>query len=279
MKRKLISIFAVAFLIFAPIVSIGNQSAGRASASAQKTCYARVEVAGGNFGADFFGENNKTESLFQIPNHYYVLANGVDGEFFKVTYKDALSGFVKKSDVVLVEGTPQNKYPTNSFNAKTEGNLFNFANKNSKGVAVTDDTALEYFGQKSGQSLQTDINGNPVTTWFYVRTASNEFGYIHTTDVTQVPNTARAQDDADLLLPHAAADFFAEPQQAAFSGLSLGTQIMLIVAIGLPSLMILYFLIKPTKLAQASKSKQKNPKKSKKRVSHGDYFEFDESEL
>ena len=249
-----------------------------AQASSQATVYARVEASTGAFGADFFVDG-MSESLFQIPNHYYVLASGVDGEFFQVTYKNALSGLVRRSDLTLVEGTPENESPSITFHAKSAGNLFNSADKTSKGVAVQESSVLEYFGQKNGESLQTDINGNPVTTWYYVRTASNEFGYIHTTDVSQIPNPARPADDPDLLLPAADQNLFATNTPTTFSGLSLGTQIMLIVAISIPSILILYFLIKPTKIAQSARAKVKTAKKPKKRVSHGDYFEFDEGEL
>ena len=63
-----------------------------------------------------------------------------------------------------------------------------------------------------------------------------------------------------------------------FHSLSTGTKIMLIVAISLPSVLILYFLIKPSKIMQITKTR-KQVKKESRKIRHGDYFEFDESEL
>lgn len=279
MKTKIFSLillWALCYII--PFVLFGNpRTNGEAVASAQKTCYARIEVS--SSGADFFGENDKSTSLFQIPNHYYVLASGVDGDFFKVTYKNEMSGFVRKSDVTLVEGMPELPFPSVPLSARNNCKLYDYANDSSNGLTLDNTRPLIYFGEKQGAGLQTDKYGSPISTWYYVRTEDFHYGYIYINDVSNIPNTDRAKDDPDLLLPQANQDFFVEPAATNFTGLSLGTQIMLIVAIAVPSLLILYFLIKPSKIMQAAKSKTKNPKKSKKHVSHGDYFEFDESEL
>ncbi len=282
MKTKIFDIFlTLALAILVPFVAFDTIqekcSAFAESASAQKSCYARVEV-NGPFGADFFNDN-KSESLFQIPNHYYVLATGTDGDFFKVTYKNELSGFVRKSDVRLVEGTPSSIFPALQLSARNNSMLYSKSNDSSQSTPLNNADALVYFGEKQGAGLQTDKFGSTISTWYYVRTSEFNYGYIYINDVTAIPNVERAQDDPDLLLPAADPKFFDESIPTNFSGLSLGTQIMLIFAIGIPSLLILYFLIKPTKIMQASKSKNKNQKKTKKRVSHGDYFEFDESEL
>lgn len=275
MKTKILNLIIFALMIFVPFEIFATYGTQSALAYEEKTCYARIEVKSG-FGADFFKES-KTESVFQIPNHYYVLATGMEGDFFKVTYKDELSGFVRKSDVTLVEGVPSNKYPTISLSARNNSMLYAFCNDNTEGSVLHNADLLTYYGEKQGAGLQTDKFGSSISTWYYARTSDFQFGYIYVNDVSKIPNIDRPADDPDLFLPSANPNFFVEPAQSSFSGLSLGTQIMLILAIGIPSLLILYFLIKPSKIMQTAK--RKSQKKTKKRVSHGDYFEFDESEL
>ncbi len=273
MKTKRIFILGVIFLIMATCLST-NQT----SAKANQNYYARVESATGENGVSFY-RTIDSESLFSIPNNYFVIVSDIKQDYYVVTYKD-LQGYVKRNDASLVEGTPQIKFPSATITVFDTQNMYSSATNKSTPITITNDVVMTYYGEKEGAGLQK-VDQKLVTTWYFVSAyvdGQRQEGYIYTNYVSEKPFVVRDLSDPDLTLPTISDDVLIPPQPQNFSKLSTGTQVMLIVAISVPSLLILYFLIKPTKLMQTNKSK-KNAKKGKRRISHGDYFEFDESEL
>ena len=97
------------------------------------TVYAEVD---GEFYGKIASENvylysspSSTSPLFQLPYSYFVKINDVSESYYAVTYKD-LTGYVLKSEVRLMEGTPNTPYLNTSFSISTCIAL------NSKGVLL-----------------------------------------------------------------------------------------------------------------------------------------------
>ncbi len=253
-------------LMFA-LVALGNCQFAASNAEDEKNFYAKVQ----NTGVSLCSSPSEASAMFEIPYSYFVKVDYVVDDFFKVSF-NGLEGYVKKDKVSLMQGTPINPYPNASFKLFVPFALYESASQESSVVAL-DDTALslKYYGTKVGQALRTDNN-----IWYYASVQVEDkqyFGYVFSgvTDLLtriEVNNEIFTIVSEDALLP----------PSTSFTTLSNGTKVLLIVAISIPSLLILYFLIKPSKILQTSKAKKK-VKKEPKRVRHGDYFEFDESEL
>lgn len=233
--------------------------------ASDKIYFAKVQST----GVEFCESPSTTSSLFEIPYSYFVEVESRIDNFYRVKYK-GLEGYVEKNKVTLMDGIPQNPYPQVTFQLFDSQNMYLSADRGTVVEELDETAVLTYYGQKVGRELKT---GNNI--WYYAnieKEGRNSFGYIYTAYIDSLPHIEANTENFEILTE----DIFAPP--SSFSGLSTGTKVILIIAISVPSLLILYFLIKPSKIMQSSKSQHK-AKKSKKRVSHGDYFEFDENEL
>ncbi len=240
-------------------------------AFAQTSYYAKVEGS----GVYLYSFPNEANVLFEIPLSYFVLVESSSGNFFQVSY-NGVSGYVKKKDVSLMNGTPKNAYYKQNFSV-VFANLYEEASSSS--AVLTDklnrNVSLEYYGIKSGEYLTEDN-----CTWYYVKAnveGKTLSGYVFSQFIYNnplknfEPNTERFNIVTEEMLIASTTN--------QFQALSTGTKILLVFAIAIPSVLILYFLIKPSKIMQLSKAKQKSIKHKQKKIRHGDYFEFDENEL
>ncbi len=233
----------------------------------QKEFYAKIQ----NTGVYLCSTPSEVSSLFEIPYSYFVKVDYSVDDYFKVTYQN-VEGYVKKDKVSLMNGTPQQPYAQATFKVFVPYALYETPNQNSSIKAQINTTnSLNYLGTKAGQQVSSSSN-----TWYYCNFSQDGqvvCGYVFSgiTDVL-TPITTNTETfeivKEDIL----------NPSTTEFKSLSTGTKVMLIVAISVPSLLILYFLIKPSKIMQITKTK-KQVKKESRRIRHGDYFEFDESEL
>ncbi len=231
----------------------------------EQTYYAKIQST----GVQFYSMPSESYALFEIPYSYFVQVEYVVDDFYKVTYKD-LEGYVKKDEVTLMNGTPTTPYAEATFKLFVESPLYQSATNTSEIVRLDESVTITYYGTMTGQELRT---GN--TVWYYSSVVINNttyYGYIYSA-VTDLLTTISVNTETFDIVSE---DVFSTTQ--TFTSLSTGTKILLIVAISVPSVLILYFLIKPSKIMQITKTK-KNVKREKKKIHHGDYFEFDESEL
>ncbi len=238
----------------------------RAEGAAKKDYFAKIQTT----NVLFYALPNEESALFQLPYSYFVKVVGVEGNFYEATFKDK-SGYVKKSDVALMSGTPTNAYPSAQFMLFEPHYLYTSPSKAEVLTAVSDDVTLNYYGDMQGEELKYEN-----TLWAYCSLQTEngvQFGYVYSTFIDRLPKIETNLEIFDTI-----DESVFTSSATNFSGLSVGTQILLIVAISVPSIMILFFLIKPSKIIQSQKGKKK-VKKQKTRVSHGDYFEFDENEL
>ena len=253
MKKIVYVLSILLFLVLAP-----QQTAYAES----KTLYAKIE----NTQVFFLSSPNENSPLFELPYSYFVrVTNSVD-DFFECEYLGK-TGFVKKSQVTLMNGTPQKPFAQASFKIFVANYLFSSPYETSPIVTeISANETLVYYGTKTGQPLNSSTN-----VWYYSSITKNGqtyFGYVFEgiTDYLSPieTNTERFPLYSEAISP-----------PTEFIGLSKTTKIMLIISISLPSALILYFLIKPGRIAQTPRQK----KKQKSRTHHGDYFEFDESQL
>ncbi|MBR1890123.1 MAG: hypothetical protein IJ817_00370 [Clostridia bacterium] len=228
--------------------------------------YAKVE----NNNVYFYSSPSDNSALFELPYSYFVLTGDKIGSFYKASYKD-LSGYVKVGQIKLMDGTPRQPYAQATFKMFVSNFLYASPTNSSSVTASVETTdILTYYGIREGEQLNSSTN-----VWYYASLTKNGqtyYGYAFSgiTDyLTSIPtNTENFNEITDA----------SNEQPQTIRSLSTKTKIMLIVAISVPSAFILYFLIRPTKLLQVGVSKAQIKKKRKK-VQHGDYFEYNENDL
>lgn len=238
-----------------------------AIAENEKPFYAKIQTSGVNFCSS----PSEASALFEIPVSYFVEVESVVDDYYKARYDD-LWGFVKKEKVSLMDGIPQSPFAAASFRAFVPYYLHQSTSQNSSSLAnITPEMTLKFYGSKFGEQVTSTSN-----LWHYVSVSQGEqtvFGYIFSSLVDPQPKPAQNTETFNVV----GEDVLSTPT-TEFTSLSVGTKVILIVAIGVPSLLILYFLIKPTKIMQLSKSK-KRATKTHRSQRKADYFEFDENEL
>lgn len=234
----------------------------------ERIFYAKVQGTGVNLCST----PSEASALFEIPYSYFVQVDYVVDDYYKVSYKD-VEGYVKRDKVKLMSGTPQSPYANATYKLFVPYAIYQSPSQNStKAVDLTDTTiTIDYYGTINGQQVMSDNN-----VWYYSCATVNGqkyYGYVFSgvTDyLSQINVNSEIFDEIS--------DDMLDSSATEFTSLSTGTKIMLIVSISVPSVLILYFLIKPSKIMQISKNK-KQVKKESRKIRHGDYFEFDESDL
>lgn len=192
-------------------------------------------------------------------------------DYFKVSY-NGIEGYVKKDKVTLMNGSPENPYAKATFKIFVPYGLYQSPSQNSSIVQVNTNTTFTYFGTKIGEQVSSTSN-----LWYYASAivdGTTQYGYVFS-GVTDYLSTITPNNETFKVISES--EMSSSPN-SELKRLSTGTKVMLIVAISIPCVLILYFLIKPTKIIQITKGR-KQIKKEKKKIRHGDYFEFDESDL
>ncbi len=257
----------IVILIFTIFTILNLLPTANAYADSENVYYAKIQST----GVQFYSLPSENTALFELPYSYFVKVEYIVDDYYKVTYQD-LEGYVKKSEVTLMSGQPTNPYASATFSLYVATSLYASPSTSASATATLDTTStLTYYGTKIGEQVQ-DVNS-----WYYAGVTidgQTYHGYVFSAIVALLSTISTNTETFEIVDESVLID----SSSTKFSGLSTGTQIMLIIAISIPSLLILYFLIKPSKIVQVTKSKSK-VKKEKHRVQHGDYFEFDESEL
>ncbi len=233
----------------------------------QRAYYAKVQ----NTGVYLCSTPSENASLFEIPYSYFVKVEHSVDDYFKVTY-NGVEGYVKKDKVTLMDGTPEVPYAKATFKIFVPYYLYQSPSQNSSVVPVNTNTTFTYFGSKAGEQVSSTSN-----LWYYASTivdGTTHYGYVYSGVTDYLSAIAPNQETFKVI---SESDMNSTPN-SELKHLSTGTKVMLIVAISIPCVLILYFLIKPTKIIQITKGR-KQIKKERKRIRHGDYFEFDESDL
>lgn len=257
----------VLFLILAFAIT-SNFKIYTASASIEKPLYAKIQTS----DCVLYEMPQHTSPICTLRKTFFVQVEEKFGDFYKVNY-NGISGYVAKNKVSLMDGTPNNKYfsATVKLFSPTYPLYEKPSESSSEVTTLSRENVMTYYGYIQGQTAANSNNN----IWYYLSVnqgGKTLYGYVFSQAVAGENPEANSQDNTENF-PVIDESIFTD-YSASFSSLSVGTKIMLVIAISVPSLLILYFLIKPNKIAQSPKKKTK-----KHKIQHGDYFEFDESEL
>lgn len=249
-------------------------------AAAPQTVFAKVY----NSNIFFYNSpiNDDAYKLFEIPKTYYVelLANADDTDdvFFAARYIDVL-GYVKKSDVQPVQGTPLQPFASNvNFRvfAPSGLDLKSTPLSNSPFNRIVNVpylcTNLIFYGTLEGDQMIPEKS----CTWFYCKYISGTstyqgFLYSDLCDkLTPIP------ENTEILQPFEGELFQKTPPLTAPSDaphLSPTLKVLLIIFISIPCLFIVYLIFKPTHLV--ADNGQKSKKKIHK-IRRSDYYELED---
>lgn len=209
--------------------------------------------------------------LFILPQTYFVkLINVANDDFYYCSYKD-IKGYVKKNEVVAMNGTPAHPYVEGLFRTFSLEGLGIYSSpqlSSEKCLAtipyLTDD--LIYYGTITGQELIPEKSDQ----WIYCKynDESSVCGYVYSVFCDKVPKITDNTESFEII----SNPFTKTTKPSELSPVAMG---FIIVGVALPCLIVLFFLIKPTLL----KDKLNFPSPKLRAKKNRDYFEFDDSDL
>ena len=262
--------------IFLPLVLCFCSLFNPHVAYADEIIYARVVSP----SVYFYSAPNENSALFCIPSTYFVELSGNAGEsFYRARYLD-LYGYVKKSEVTAVIGTPITPFAEKlscrviSLNGLEMRSL---PKSNSPFDIVCQvpylETDIIYYGSTIGDSLVPDCTN----VWYYCKYLSgttSQTGFLYSLFCDKltsiVPNTEVLEIRTEPL--------YVEKQETGTTStlnFSSPVQIFIVIAVSLPCIIIVYLLFKPTKIVNKEAQKDK-PKKKIRRLKKSDYYELDD---
>lgn len=206
----------------------------------------RISYADETYGqiissSDIYRSSNLEDSVTNIicslePSYYVKIIMDYSQDAYKVMYFNEM-GYVKKSVIKQVFGTPITPYPSNiyiSINKKCYFRSSPIVSKSNTLSILDINTQINYIGTANGDEVM-DLNGN---IWYYC-SYENITGYVYsgyTDGVSSImPNLEQLSfiknvDNLDTLNP-----------------LSDTSCILLIIVILIPVLLMLYMLYRPNK--------------------------------
>lgn len=221
--------------------------------------YAKIEHEG-----YFYSQASEENKLFQIPTSYFVLLTGDENSsFYKATYKN-ISGFVKKNEVSPMSGKPISPYPNATFRVFAKEGLGLFSSPSSSSQLLSTvpylSNGIEFYGYMTGDE---DIP-NKSNQWHYCKYGEN-FGYLYSVFCDSLPVIEKNTETFEIVTPV----FNVEE----FPALSSSSLLWIILGVALPSVLVLFLLLKPSLVKEKILNKQGLSKRRK------DYFEFDDTSL
>ena len=215
--------------------------------------------------------DNFENKLFVLPKTYFVkLINEANENYYYCSYKD-LKGYVKKTDVVAMNGTPAHPYLEGLFRTFSFDGLGIYSVpqlNNEKHLAtipyLTDN--LIYYGFMTGQELVPDKSDQ----WIYCKynSSSEICGYVYSVFCDKVPKEVANNERFEVI----SNPFSNSSKPKKLSNVGMG---FIIAGVAIPCIIVLFLLVKPTLIKE--KLNTAKPKLRAKR--NRDYFEFDDSDL
>lgn len=264
MKKSMSSLLILS-LIFCFIFVIFSNS--NATSRAERKYFAKIEQE----DIYFYSEpiDSSDYQLFSIPESYFVLLLNDENQDFYYAQYDDIFGYVKKSEVVAMEGTPSMPYPTLYFR------IFALNGMNMYSQPYLQDQyemayipylteSVVFYGYAYGDSIPDKSN-----LWYYSKLSNDTFGYVYSVFCDKLYITENNEYFTVVENPNFTAS--TNPQ-----GLSSVAMTFIIIGVSLPCVVVIYLLIKPSFAKEKlGKVTEKIPKKKR----HGDYYEFDDSDL
>lgn len=218
-------------------------------------------------GILFYAQTDSQSALFVLPKTYFVKITDEVENFYKAEYKD-LIGFVKKEDVSPMDGTPLCPYFVETFRVflPSGAGLYPTTKMTPENEILTIPYLYEdlvFYGSIEGQIAVPDKSN----LWHYCRFGDDEYGYVYSSFVDKL-STPPINNETFEKIEVSFSKNEAKP-------LSQSALAFIIIGVSLPTLAVLYLLVKPN-LSTSQSHKQKSKYKARKRR---DYFEFDPSDL
>lgn len=261
--KKLILVFLFFFLW---TINLSSHYAKAAVSTSETTeYYGRVNTS----NTWFYSSPNSSSGMFLLPQTYFVKISAASGNYYEASYKN-VTGYVAKSDVTLMSGNPQNPYFAATFYVYTPYNLYALPSTSSSVVQTFDEGQhFEYYGIKNGEMVT-----NYSSDWYYASAVVDgkvQYGYVYSCVAKGLTDFA---ENTDILIEVSPDVLETSTNNTTnFSELSTSTKTLLIISITIPSALILFFLVKPTKGAKRAE------KRGIRKIQHGDYFEYDERDI
>ncbi len=209
--------------------------------------WAQVKVVGEYLYVTPNADSAYTNVVCMLENTYYVNIMYETDDYYKVQY-NGVTGYVKRSAVKRVSGTPQNPYPGNIKLSTYSRNCYlrSTPTQNSLGNDImllpAGSSGIEFVGKINGTRIE-DFGDN---TWYYVA-FSGKYGYVFSgyiaTNFHIYPN--------DEQLPEAST------KETVLNPLSNSAVVIIIVLLLLPMLVILYLMYHKPKVRIRQKVKSK----------------------
>lgn len=199
-------------------------------------------------------DENYENLYFELPQTYFVkLIDSSNENFYKVEYSN-LIGYVKKSEVIKVNGTPQQPYLNNvtfKLNGTANAVLFSQPNNTSKYIGTIPFNAenILFWGKITGQNALPNL-GNE---WYYCTYTSFEqgiiSGYIYAPLTTLVSNIPENNENLSESTPANSTPI----QEILAPEIQKPSNIIIISILVIFALLILILLFKPNKKAKKAK--------------------------
>ncbi len=261
-------IFALTILTILTGNSIATVSAASDSG---RTYYAKI-LNENTYFYEKSGEN--FENKFVLPNSFFVLLIGEEGEYYQAKYQD-LFGYVKKNEVTPMDGTPVNPYAKNSFRAYSTGGLEVYSAPKIGASTIGRLGFLQEDVPMYGEIIGDELFSYSTNKWFYCSFQQNGEtlrGYVFS---YYCDRQVRASENTEYF-PEITGTLDFSPALPANGGLSDTVTAIIILAVSLPCLIVLYLLLSPAKRRKGKTEKAKSPVKIKRGK---DYYEFNEEDL
>ena len=254
-------ILTMLFIIF----SNSNFATSNASSNLSRTYYAKVL----SNNVYMYSSTDEQTPLFEIPSSYFVLlTDDANENFYKASYA-SINGYVKKEEVTAMNGTPQTPFATNHNIRITSMSGLTLMNKPTfKSVELSSldflESEISYYGEISGQ----EYFPNSTDTWYYCSAHKNgktTYGYLFSYYCDLPKAISSNQEYFDEITEKLV--FKISPPSS--TGLSDTVKALIVLAVVIPLLISVYFIMSPHK-----KTKSKKIIRRKK-----DYYELNENDL
>ena len=249
-------------ILFLPLVCLQNFSI----ASADEVYYAKINSE----SAFLYSSPNEENSLFLLPKTYFVkLINEANKDYYFCSYKD-IKGYVKKNDVLAMNGLPSQPYLDGLFRTFSLDGLGlysspSYSQENLLATIPYLTDNLVFYGEIQGQELVPEKGKK----WIYCKYSDqNIFGYVYSVFCDKLPSFTQNYETFETIEN----PFEKTSIAKELSPVAMG---FIIAGVTIPCVIVLFLLIKPT----LNKEKLNNLKPKFKAKRNRDYFEFDDSDL
>ena len=248
MKKLLIFIGVLVFLIMSVVVV--NSSQAQIVNTNNCNGYAVIKNNNSYFYRYMLDNPSVNNKYFLLEKSYYIkIIEIADETYYKASYQN-LIGYVKKSDVELVEETPHTPFLDNiTFDIISANSVelrLEPSTKNGIGTVVTtlpkSTKNINYIGKITGEESIKGL-GNIWYFCSYQLNNNNEvFGYVYAPLTT---NLSPIVENTENLTIATVSNFV--PLESLLY-LNLNTKTLIIIVITIPILFLIYLFTKPTKI-------------------------------